>query len=251
MPIIDFHAHLGSRPDQLEELLAAKQRAGVQRTVVVSGNLINTGRLGDFLRGTDAVLDSNPNNDVLAQVAKTTGNELIPFFTIDPAFHDRDDIIEAAEGAFWGFKINTIAHAVDFTASHLATLLQPIHDRGAPLYLHLTLNPVADLASALGLARRFPGIKLVIGHMGFATADGAAIDACAAVENFFLESSIGSVLAFREVRRRRLSTKLLFGSEFPAHDPEIELRKLELVFDEHEMNVIGHENAQHLLGWKQ
>jgi uncharacterized protein len=248
--IADFHAHLDSSWERVDQLLAAQARAGIDRTVVVSGNMLDPAFLGDYLRGRHPLRDPVPNNDFLLEAAASHPGRLLPFFTIYPTYHSPEEIDEAAHGGFFGFKLNTIVHQVDFTSPDLAELLERVDFHGAPLYLHLTLNRIAGLEAAIQLARRFTRINLVIGHMGVATADRATIDA-AAIPNIHLESSIGSVLAFAEVKARDLVRKLLFGSEFPAHDPATELAKLQLVFSDHEMEMIAFGNFAELLEWRE
>lgn len=247
--ITDFHAHLDTSWERVDQLLAAQARAGIDRTVVVSGNMLDPTSLGDYLRGRHPLRDPVPNNEFLLEAAAAHPDRLLPFFTIYPTYHSPEEIDAAAEGGYFGFKLNTIVHQVDFTSPALAELLERVDFHGAPLYLHLTLNPVAGLEAAIQLARRFNRLKLVIGHMGVATADRAAIDA-AAIPNIFLESSIGSVLAFAQVKERDLARKLIFGSEFPAHDPAIELAKLRLVFPDREMEMIAFENFAKLMSWR-
>jgi predicted TIM-barrel fold metal-dependent hydrolase len=248
---VDFHAHLDTSWERVDRLLCAQARAGIERTVVVSGNMLDTSFMADYFRGRHPLKETLPNNDFLEQAAARHPDRLLPFFTIDPAYHLPHDIDDAAKGAFLGFKLNTIVHQVDFTSAALHELLDGVSAFRAPLYLHITLNAVANLEAAVQLARRFTGLNLVIGHMGFATADRAAIAAAEAIPNVYLESSIGSILAFEEVKRRRLAGKLLFGSEFPMHDPEIELAKLRLVFEQPDIEMIGSENSLALLKWKE
>lgn len=247
---IDFHAHLDSSWDCADELAACGDRAGTARTIVVSGNMLDTSRLGDYLRGTHSLRDPAPNNAFLLEVARRARGRFLPFFTIDPWYHDETDVVEARAAGFWGFKLNPIVHRVDMTDQRLAAVLEPLDGWQAPLYLHITLNPVASLEAVVRLARRFSGVNFVVGHMGFATADGAALDACEAIENVFLETSIGSMLAYREARRRRLAGKVLYGSEFPTHDPQIELDKLRLIFAQDELQMITRANAERLLSWR-
>src|SRR5262249_15476920 len=123
--------------------------------------------MGDYLRGRHPLTEMVPNNDFLTQAAARYPGRLLPFFTIDPAYHLPDDIDHAAQGAFFGFKLNTIVHRVDFTSHALSELLDRVGAVHAPLYLHVTLNAVANLEAAVQLARRFTGLNLVIGHMGF------------------------------------------------------------------------------------
>ena len=246
-PIIDFHAHVSSSWDCVSELLSAQQRAGISHTVIVSGNMLDTAYLGDFLRGAHPLRDSLPNNEFVLEAASRSDGRLIPFFSIDPNYHDESDLSSAIEDGFLGFKLNPIVHRVDLTSPAVGSLLDALNRLGATLYLHLTLNPSASLEAVTALARTYGSINVIIGHMGFATADMAAINASQVIPNLFLESSIGSMLSYKEMRRRDGFAKLLFGSEFPTHDPQIELAKLGLVFTADELELVTHRNAKALL----
>ena len=59
---------------------------------------------------------------------------------------------------------------------------------------------------------------------------------------------MGSVLAFKCAKERNLRKKVIFGSEFPAHEPSIELEKLALIFSQDDLALIGRANAQSILG---
>ena len=82
----------------------------------------------------------------------------------------------------------------------------------------------------------------------YATSDQLAINLAGLRNNIYLETSVGSVLAFKCASERGLAEKLIFGSEFPAHDPFVELEKLKLIFSEFDLISIGQKNAKTLLG---
>mgnify|MGYP003300343788 CR=1 FL=1 len=246
--VIDFHVHIDSR-EHLDEVRQIEDEMNVTKAILVSGNMIAPGKLGDFLRGQEPLVSSDPNNEFLAEIIKSD-DRFGAFFTIDPEYHMEEDIEDAIEAGFSGVKFNTIVHKIDFTSKDVESLVEIIDDAHLPVYTHITLNPKSNLEALLGLARKYRNANFIIGHMGFSTSDFAAITAAETLENVYLESSIGSRLAFEEMRRRGLSKKLIFGSEFPTHDPRIELSKLEYIFDEEELENIVYQNAMNLLNRK-
>jgi len=246
--IIDFHAHLDDSPERLAQLFAIQARAGIASTVVVSGNLLNPAWLGDYLRGTHSLDSYEPNNSHLLRMHEAHPDRLFAFFTIDPFFHMASDIIEAHESGFKGFKLNPIVHKVDLRDNALQDIYAFLDDHKLPLYLHITQNPAASLESVAEISQTFRAIRFVIGHMGYATCDQGAIQLTAARPNVYLETSVGSMLALISARQRGISKKLIYGSEFPGHDPEIELSKLRLIFTEVELLRICRLNALQLMG---
>lgn len=232
----------------MEQLFHAQQRAGIQKTVVVSGNLLNPSYLGDFLRGTETVLSYEPNNENLLRIAKENSDRIIPFFTIDPSYHAVEDIEIAVEQGFKGFKFNPLVHKVDLKADYLKEIYSVLDSYSAPLYTHITLNPASSIEALAELAQSYKKINFVIGHMGYATADQLALNLAQHRANIYLETSVGSVLAFKCANEKNLARKLIFGSEFPAHEPCIEFEKLKLAFSAQELIAIGRTNAQTLLG---
>lgn len=245
--IIDFHAHVAVEA-AADELLS-RSGPGLWRHVIVSGNLIDPARLGDFLRGDVSPLTYEPNNDLLLDLHGRNPERLIPFFTVDPNFDMPSDIDRAVSAGFQGFKLNPIVHRAAFLDAGSLELFACIPE-GCPVYLHLTLNPASNLAALEELARRFRRVNWIIGHMGYASSDLAAIEAASKHENIHLETSLGSRLALKEMKRRRLAGKLLFGSEFPTQDPRTERAKLELIFDESELESICASNAEALFAWR-
>lgn len=248
LELIDFHAHLDSSPERLDQLFQAQDLADIGTTVVVAGNLLEPASLGDFLRGGTTVLNYEPNNEYLLRIAKENKGKIIPFFTIDPSYHIEADIEQAVELGYLGFKFNPLVHKVDFGADVLKGIYAVLDSHSMPLYTHITLNPASSIEALAGLAQNYKNINFVIGHMGYATADQLALSLAEHRPNVYLETSVGSVLAFKCANERGLSQKLIFGSEFPAHEPFIEFEKLKLTFSTHDLNLIGRDNAYSILG---
>ena len=247
--LIDFHAHIDNSWKTVEELNKIQDENNIEKTIIVSGNMIDSRKIGDFLRGTENYKEDIPNNDFLCEVYAKYPDRYIPFFTLDPEYHLIEDLEIYFKNFFMGIKINPIVLKTSFNSPKLYELLESILDYNLILYTHITLNPLSNLSSLKELARRFPQLKIVIGHMGFSTSDFASIDICENFENIYLESSVGSILAFKEIKKRKLVDKLLFGSEYPLHNPGIEYQKLKLVFDGEDLIKVTRNNTIKLINW--
>ena len=245
---IDFHAHLDNSQERLDELFEAQDRSGVGKTIVVSGNLLNPLFLGDFLRGSTSIMSYEPNNSHLLAVSKKNPSRIIPFFTIDPNFHAAEDIEEALEVGFKGFKFNPLVHKVDLNDGMLSEIYDVLNSSSAPLYTHITLNPASSIEALSRVSQAYQSINFVVGHMGYATSDQLALNLASQRNNIYLETSVGSALAFKYAKEKGLYKKLIYGSEFPAHDPYIELEKLKLIFPDNNLIDVARENALAILG---
>jgi predicted TIM-barrel fold metal-dependent hydrolase len=246
--LIDFHAHLDNSKERLDQLFIAQENSGIEKTVIVSGNLIEPANLGDFLRGTESVKNYEPNNAYLLDVAKANPARLIPFFTVDPSYHIAEDIEEAMKLGFRGFKFNPLVHKIDFRSDSVRNICAAINAYSAPIYTHITLNPASSIEALADLSQAHHKINFVLGHMGYATSDQMALNLAERRDNIYLETSVGSILAFKCAKQRNLRNKVIFGSEYPAHEPSIELGKLALIFSQDDLALIGRANAQFILG---
>lgn len=247
--IIDFHAHLPTGTDALQKLLDTARNAEITKTIIVPGNMLDSAYLGDFMRGTHSLRTVIPDNAGVIEASRRHPDSMLGFFNIDPAYHDSEDIAEASLAGFRGIKFNPIVHRPDLTGGEVKKILHAAYESSLfVVYTHITLTPETSLNAVIMLARLFPGLSFVIGHMGFATTDMAAIDAAQEFPNIFLESSIGSMLALQEIKRRGIFNKIVFGSEYPLHDPAVELYKLQRIFSGKEFESITQLNALQLLG---
>lgn len=248
--VVDFHAHMDNSPLRLQELFEVQKRAGIKTTVVVSGNLLDASRLGDYLRGGHPLDEYEPNNMYLLQLHQSNPERLLAFFTVDPGYHETYDILDAINAGYKGFKFNPLVHKVDFRDPDLQEIYALLDLHKQPLYTHITLNPAASLEAIAEISQKFRDIRFVVGHMGYATCDQGALQLANARPNVYLETSVSSMLALRMAQRYGLSHKLIYGSEFPGHDPEVELKKLQLIFSDAELQRICRLNALDLIGLK-
>lgn len=227
--IIDAHCHILPSPDGVDIALSYMSEAQVDHTILVPGGMIPPLGLGDFLRGRQALATSAPDNDFVRSVFERYPRKFSGFFQVDPAYHMADDWDTACAQGFAGFKLNPLVNRVSFLSPEVKELCAYLTDRDLPLYTHIVLQGDASLDALDLLLRDFPKLKLILGHMGFASTDLSAIKLASRHETLYLETSVGSFMAIQEAIRRLGAGRIIFGSEGPVHHVGAELRKIELL----------------------
>ena len=100
-----------------------------------------------------------------------------------------------------------------------------------PVLVH-TGHPIFTLPwSVEELAVAFPGVKVIMGHMGHGNGIyiNAAIDAAVRTPNVYLETSgMPMHTKIREAVERAGAHKVLYGSDVPFHHPQVEMLKVRL-----------------------
>ncbi len=121
---------------------------------------------------------------------------------------------------------------------------------GAPVYFHMATPMQALPFQVMALAKRFPQVNFIIGHMGANDYIGDALAAARMCGNVYLETSLNMTATLRNAARQ-LAGKMLFGSAAPESLQGFELEKLRNAVPEEEaLEKILCDNAQKLWGGK-
>ncbi len=227
--IIDAHAHLGrgARSDA-SFYLRLMDEAGIARTVLCPGGMIDVVRLADFMRGNEPLSLSTPPNDLVRAAVRDHPDRFYGFFYVDPESHDIGDVERALADGFSGLKLNPLVSRVEFGKPLIRDVFRLSHDRRVPIYTHVTLFGGASLDALRKVVRELQPV-VIVGHMGFASADGEAVELAGEFDDVYLETSVGSFRAIEEAVRVLGTSKILFGSEGPAQHVRTELLKIELL----------------------
>ncbi|MCC6224250.1 MAG: amidohydrolase [Thermoleophilia bacterium] len=212
--IFDAHMHVGEFPlfdvrldrDGLAELMGA--------------------------HGIDACLVFHPDNEYVRGVVEEVpgafglvwANPRLPGF-LESALELLD------HPRFLGVKLHPLLdgyHPNDPIVHPLAGVLA---ERGLPVLVHCG-HPIFTLPWSIEeLARSFPDLRVVLGHMGHGNVVyiNAAIDVAERNPHVYLETSgMPMHTKIREAARRAGAERVLYGSDAPFHHPEVEIRKVEL-----------------------
>ena len=128
-------------------------------------------------------------------------------------------------------------------------LLAAAAELGVPVYVH-TGTPVAALPlQVTALARRFPELPFVMGHMGHSDFWIDAVPAALGADNVWVELSYKAPHTIEQAVRELGPERVLFGSDAPLNDLGLELAKLAATdLDAHARRLVAGESALALYG---
>lgn len=253
MKITDAHAHISNTTyGNVELYFEQLKEAGIAEGVVVPGGMLDVRKMTDYITGRAQPENTVPDNFYVQQSCKAHQETLLGLMCVDP--HDDDAVTDLENGlksGYRGLKLSPMSHQFSFAGRTVANLSACCGEYGFPVYTHVVYSPGASTARFVTLARQFPKTNFILGHMGFGPADTEGLEAAAALDNFYLETSTGSFLHIKESVKRAGAGKIVFGSEFPLSHPKVELEKILLLkLPESDLEKILGGNMRALIGIK-
>ncbi len=222
--IVDAHVHIGIDKDGASQTMGqqikAMKECGIDKSVVFPFN-----ENGDLVEASKALL-------------KYKSNSIIPFLRLDPKKTSPETVEELLSGRdFAGVKLHPRAQNFDPIDRRYYPIYKKIEDSGKPLLLHSRkmlpfmnrpgrTNPAfSDPDRMVRLAAQFPSLSIILAH--FANMSKKALGAVGKHENLFIETSIfGTVFTVRIFCDRIGAEKIIYGSDAPYSDQEIEVLKI-------------------------
>lgn len=218
--IIDTHVHIGEdkggAKQNIDDLKKNMHAYGIDKSVIFpfdeNGGLI-------------------PKSIGLAEYASAS---IISFLRFDPKAVTAEQVESLlAEHPFKGVKLHTRAQNFDPLDKRYYPIYKKIEESGKPLLIHsskitrfgkeASIN--TDPERAVRLAPDFPGLNIIVAHM--AAGSWEAMDVIAKTDNLFMDTSInGTTFTMKMAVERMGPDKLIFGSDAPYSDQEIELLKV-------------------------
>ena len=258
--IIDAHAHLGPglraevpfgplySAEAPAELLALMDRVGISRAVVSPPNWHGGWQGEDFI---------DPNyeraNVAIAEAVRQHAERFVGFARVNPKFGRQATIeLEARlNSGFRGLKLDNEHDGYSPTNLKLVGPLMEIcaHHK-APVIVHTGFHPAEPLLF-LPLARAFPNVNLILGHMGYRIVADAII-AARRSENIYLETSAQMPHSILGGVRALGVDRVVFGTDLPYTIPEVEVRRIRSIgLHDAELEKILAGNISRLLGWRE
>ncbi|MDE1768027.1 MAG: amidohydrolase [Candidatus Micrarchaeota archaeon] len=238
MMIFDIHAHIGDDKDggrqSAKELLAHMDHNGVDMAAVFP-------------------FDEKEKNLIEASLSLLNLNEkrFACFLRFDPNT-TAPDTVSKHISRFKGVKLHPRSQNFDPIDKRYYPLYEEISKSGKPLLIHTKKGgraPVfTDPDRIASLADDFTDINIILGH--FADRSPAAVQKVKECENLYLETSIDSFHpnGINKIYDIVGADKILFGSDAPYGDQELELLKVmktKLTYEE--KSAVLYENAAKLL----
>ncbi|MGW6022247.1 amidohydrolase family protein [Streptomyces sp. NPDC055099] len=245
-PVLDFHVRLVPRPGAGGRLLAAMDDCGLARAVVCAGGTIDLDRLSRQLVEGGHV-ETDADNDAVLKTCADSDGRLVPFFFANP--HRSSEEYRARAAEFRGLEVSPAVHGVGLADPRVDELVGVAAEFGHPVYVVCLSRPGAEVADLVGLARRFPRLRFVLGHSGIGNIDFHALTLIRDETNIFLETSGGYTCVAQAALTRLGAGRVVFGSEYPLQHPTVELAKFQaLRLPPEQWRQIAWDNAHRLLG---
>jgi predicted TIM-barrel fold metal-dependent hydrolase len=149
-----------------------------------------------------------------------------PFFRFDPKTTGLDELRKLS-AAFCGFKFHPRAENFDVFDKKIKNTFEFIETTGKPVIIHSRKenNKYSDPDRLIGIAKLYPGINFIFAH--FANDSDVFFEKITEYENAYVETSIVSSPMIIERRADTIGAdRILFGSDTPYSDAEIELMKV-------------------------
>jgi predicted TIM-barrel fold metal-dependent hydrolase len=121
---------------------------------------------------------------------------------------------------FVGVKLHTIGHGVNPLSADGDFVFATGHDLGIPVMVHTGPGvPFALPALCIPAARKYPGLKIVLAHAGFAVFTAEAQVAASVCGNLYLETSWCIVEDIRWMISTIGPDRVMMGSDLPSNVP--------------------------------
>jgi predicted TIM-barrel fold metal-dependent hydrolase len=221
MAVVDAHAHMGTcnvfdLDVSFETLLG-----------VMDANEVKTALVQPF----PGCEEPMKLHDRIAEMSAQYPERFYGIASINPHLGNTclEEIKRCVEDlGFVGVKLHTIGHAVLPTSRDALHVCELANDLRVPLLVHTgTGIPFALPSLCLPVARRFPGLKLILCHAGYAVFVAEATIVAKEAPNIYLEPSWCTSVQLKRMIRELGSERVLMGSDLPDNlAPEIAKAKL-------------------------
>jgi predicted TIM-barrel fold metal-dependent hydrolase len=213
MEIIDAHAHLGKcnifdLDVTFENLLNA-----------MDANEVKTSLVQPF----PGCEDPRKVHDRIAELSTQYPGRFYGIASINP--HLGSECLKeirrcVQELGFLGVKLHTIGHAVMPNSSDAVKLAELAAELGVPMLVHTgTGIPFALPSLCIPAARKFPNLKIILCHAGYAVFAAEAVIVAKEASNIYLEPSWCTSVQTRGMIKELGFDRVFMGSDLPANLP--------------------------------
>lgn len=241
--IIDFHCQIGpsrvlKRTITAREIVETMDKREIDKAVLLPS---------------ESPKKPRPYEDVL-EALKEFPDRFFGFYWANPR---EEDVVQKMDMVVQKYGFKGVRFHPTFTgvAADDEDWVYPIAEKARQLKICMLVHSDTTVLSSpwqVGiLAMDFPGLPVVMAHMGFVDilANDGAINMAQRVPNLYLETSgVSAEDKVAQAVREAGASKVLFGSDIPLNDPAFEIAKIRYanISAEDKKKVLG-ENAKRLL----
>lgn len=242
--IIDIHSHFGrswigyyENKVSIEDMLRIYDDCGIEKVC------LNSWSLG---------YDPPAGNNEIHEIVKKYPDRFIGFCVISPTWNvNAADEVDRGinELNMKGIKMHPTLNNYEADSPIVFPVMERIQKYGVPLLIH-TWNDNLSHPSRIGkLAKLFPNIPFIMGHMGYEAYTEAAFIA-KELPNVYLDTTgfFNAERTLPTVVRIAGMEKILFGTDSPALNAHVEVARIKFAdISEDAKKAIFYKNAKKLL----
>ena len=245
-PVIDHHAHInlnyGHRHRTgAEEVLRGMDEAGVDRSILIDLSALYGG-------------DYRPGNAEAAEIAARRPDRFMCFAYLHPPLHGVEACLRHVDEALarmghLGLKLHPVSdcHPAN-SREYVYPIMEKCREHKVPIFIHAGHAPYSGPILFAGLARDFPDVDIILGHIGHAM----FADACYVARkhpNIWIDTSMNHGGPLRNALAAVGPGRLLYGSDNPTSHPiacKTLIESLDIAREEKDLILGG--NIRRLLG---
>ncbi|HTV55688.1 MAG TPA: amidohydrolase family protein [Terriglobia bacterium] len=212
--VVDAHAHLGEccvfgLVSTEEELVRRMDESEIDATI---------------LQPYPGAKDAAKTHDQIAELCVKYPGRFFGLASISPhGSHDayRREVERCVQELnFVGVKLHTIGHGVNPLSEDGDLVFATAHDLGIPAMVHTGPGiPFALPSLCIPAAQKYPGLKIILAHAGFAVFSAEAQVAASVCGNLYLETSWCIGEDIRWMISTIGSDRVMMGADLPSNVP--------------------------------
>ncbi|MCK5282443.1 MAG: amidohydrolase family protein [Nanoarchaeota archaeon] len=212
--IVDCHTHIGKDKDQHklspDSLIKAMNASKVNKAIILPLNDPYNTR------------DFNEPNDAVWLASKVYKDRLIPFFRLNPHFKWQDEFKLRLGQGFKGVKLHPRSQKFALTFSKAMKIYEACEKNNLVILIHTGFGLEAIADDLLTITKKFPALKLIIGHSGFVDLDNV-IKKISKLDNVIFDTSSLRIFDLFDLLKKVDYHKISFGSDIPYYDIDLAL----------------------------
>ncbi len=140
-----------------------------------------------------------------------------------------EELRRSLDAGLVGLKIHSPLQGFLLSDPLVHPLVEICRSYGGAVYAHTGTPITAEPFQLAELARTFPDVPMVLGHMGFTDFWYDAVPAALQSQNIYLETSLIDIMNIATAIDKVGPERILFGSDYPESDLELEVEKMALL----------------------
>lgn len=214
--IIDAHNHIGEKKGivvKVEDFIDNMEKSGIDKAIVFS-------------------FSEQIDNEYIIESVKKYPDKLYGFVTINPwsTYSEKDLETAFQTKQIYGLKLHPVKHAYALDNHELLDPLFNICEKyKKPILIFGGANVYSSPNMFAEMAMTFPNVNLIMAHGGQMYETNAAINVAKKHKNIYIETSSMFGIRIENLVKKNLLDQVIFGSDTPIGDMELEKKKVDLV----------------------